>query len=162
MPDRRLNSEVFPAPFGPMIPSSSPSATSRLTSATMEAPPMSSPRLRVARMVGGFMPGGLPPLLLERRDRGLDVAGRDGLRHLDAEVAAARRHELHLEHRLQHRVILGADALLALRCEELPSLECADLLRRVGAALLEGPADHLRLDEAVRREDVRHAQVVLR
>ena len=27
-PDSRLNSEVLPAPFGPMIPSSSPSATS--------------------------------------------------------------------------------------------------------------------------------------
>src|SRR5690349_22943048 len=108
MPESRLKSEVLPAPFGPMIPSSSPSATSRLTSTTIFAPPMSSPRLRVAR-IGGFV-----NRLLERRDRRLDVAGRDGLQHLDAEVAAARRHELHLEHRLQHRVILRADPLLAL------------------------------------------------
>src|SRR3954469_10514865 len=119
MPDRRLNSDVFPAPFGPMIPSSSPSATSRLTSATILAPPMSSPRLRVTR-IGGFV-----NRLLERRDGGLDVACRDGLQHLDREVALAVREQLHLEHRLQHRVILRADPLLALRREELPALEGA-------------------------------------
>src|SRR3954451_24562117 len=137
MPERRLNRDVLPAPFGPMIPSSSPSATSRLTSTTILAPPMSSPRLRVARI------GGLVNRLLERRDRRLDVAGRDGLLHLDDEVAAVARHELHLEHRLQHRVVLRADALLALRCEELPALERADLLRGVGTALRERAADHL-------------------
>src|SRR5258706_10151951 len=147
MPESRLKSEVLPAPFGPMIPSSSPSATSRLTSATMEAPPMSSPRLCVARMVGGFMTVALRSLLLERRDRGLDVAGRDRLQDLDAEVAAARRQELHLEHRLQHCVVGAANVLLALRREELPALEGADLLRRVGAALLERAADHLCRDE---------------
>src|SRR3954468_12620000 len=154
MPDRRLNSDVLPAPFGPMIPSSSPSATSRLTSTTIFAPPMSSPRLRAART------GGLVNPLLERRDRGLDVAGRDGLRHLDDEVASPAGDELHLEHRLQHRVVVGADPLLALRREELPALERGDLLRRVRAALLQSLAHHLRLDEAVRREDVRHAEVV--
>src|SRR3954447_2013515 len=131
MPEKRLNSEVLPAPFGPMIPSSSPSATSRLTSTTILAPPMSSPRLRVAR-IGGFV-----NRLLERRDGGLDVAGRDRLQHLDAEVALAVRKQLHLEHRLQHRVILLADPLLALRGEELPALERADLLRRVRTALLQ-------------------------
>src|ERR1043165_2985810 len=109
-----------------MIPSSSPSATSRLTSTTIRAPPMSSPRLRVAR-IGGFV----NRLLLERRDRGLDVPRRDGLQHLDAEVAVLRRHELHLEHRLQHRVILRTNPLLTLRREELPPLERADLLRSV-------------------------------
>src|SRR3954451_20110874 len=129
-----------------MIPSSSPSATARLTSTTILAPPMSSPRLRVAR-IGGFV-----NRLLERRDGGLDVAGRDRLQHLDAEVAALRRHELHLEHRLQHRVVRGANPLLALRGEELVALECGDLLRGVRAALRESPADHLRRDEAVRRE----------
>src|SRR5882757_4937480 len=111
MPERRLNNEVFPAPFGPMIPSSSPSATSRLTSATMEAPPMSSPRLRVARMVGGFMTVALRSLLLERRDRRLDVTRRDRLQHLDAEVAAARRQELHLDHRLQHCGVGAANVM---------------------------------------------------
>src|SRR5438270_4071624 len=127
MPERRLKNEVLPAPFGPMMPSSSPSATSRLTSATMEAPPMSSPRLRVAR-IGGFMFRVLRLLLLECRDRRLHVAGRDRLQHLDAEVTAARREELHLEHRLQHRVVGGPDVLLALRREELPALERVDLV----------------------------------
>src|SRR6266404_7473239 len=140
MPDRRLNSEVLPAPFGPMIPSSSPSATSRLTSATMVAPPMSSPRLRVAR-IGGFMPRPPAFALLERRDRRLDVSCRDRLQHLDGEVAAGGRQELHLEHRLQHRVVLRADVLLALWREELPALERADLLRGVRAALCERAAD---------------------
>src|SRR5579872_4684554 len=101
MPDSRLKRDVLPAPFGPMIPSSSPSATSRLTSATMEAPPMSSPRLRAAR-IGGFMRGSSAPPLLERRDGRLDVARGDRLQHLDAEVSAGSRQELHLEHRLQH------------------------------------------------------------
>ena len=55
MPEKRLNSDVLPAPFGPMIPRSSPFATSRLTSTTIFAPPMSSPRLLVAR-IGGFIP----------------------------------------------------------------------------------------------------------
>src|SRR3954447_4155952 len=112
-----------------MIPSSSPSATSRLATTTLLAPPMSSPRLRVARI------GGLVNRLLEGRDGRLDVAGRDRLQHLDAEVAALGRHELHLEHRLQHRVVCGADPLLALRREELVALERGDLLRGVRAAL---------------------------
>src|SRR5258708_25668650 len=107
MPDRRLNSEVFPAPFGPMIPSSSPSATSRLTSATMVAPPMSSPRLRVAR-IGGFMPRPPAFALLERRDRRLDVSCRDRLQHLDREGAAGRRQDPHLGHPLPHRLGLRA------------------------------------------------------
>src|SRR3954462_13777118 len=116
MPDRRLNSEGFPAPCGPMIPRSPPSAPPGLASATMRAPPMSSPRLRVAR-IGGFV-----TRLLEGRDRGLGVAGGDRLQHLDDEVAALAGDELHLEHWLQHRVVGSADVLLALRREELPAL----------------------------------------
>src|SRR6185437_14168686 len=145
MPDRRLNSEVLPAPFGPMIPSSSPSATSRLTSATIVAPPMSSPRFRVARS------GGANSRLLrrERMDGRLEVARRDRLQHLDDEVAALSGYELHLEHRLDHRVVRRADVLVALRREKLPALERADLLRGVGAALLQRAADHLSSDEAV-------------
>src|SRR5579885_759404 len=112
-----------------MIPRSSPSATSRLTSTTIRAPPMSSPRLRVAR-IGGFNRS-----LLERRDRRLDVAGRDRLQDLGDEVAAVPGDELHEEHRLDHRVIRRPDVLLALRCEELPALERRDLLRGVRAAL---------------------------
>src|SRR5664279_6243740 len=134
-----------------MIPSSSPSATSSETSTTIFAPPMSSPRLRMA------MIGELTPWLLERRDRRLDVAWRDGLDDLDGEVALAVVHELHLEHRLEHRVIGRADVLLALRREELPTFERADHrvhVRRV--ALGDRAADHLRRHEAVRREDVRH------
>src|SRR5205823_881126 len=116
-----------------MIPSSSPSETSRLTSATMVAPPMSSPRFRVAR-IGGSMPLRLAFVLLERGDGGLDVAGRDGLEDLDCVVAVLPRNELHLEHRLQHRVILRPNPLLALGREELPALERADLIRGVRAA----------------------------
>src|SRR5918911_2735643 len=110
MPESRLKNDVLPAPFGPMIPSSSPSATSRLTSATMVAPPMSSPRLRVAR-IGGFIPWRAGRLLLERRDGRLDVARRDGLHDLDDEVAALAGDELHEEHRLDHRVVRRADEL---------------------------------------------------
>src|SRR6266446_5330812 len=159
-PDRRLKSDVLPAPFGPMIPSSSPSATSRLTSATIFAPPMSSPRLRVAR-IGGFMPRVLRSLLFERGDGRLDVAGRDRLEDLHGEMAAGARNELHLEHRLQHRVILRTDPLLALGCEELPALERRDLLRGVHAALGKCPTDHLRGDEAVRCEEIGHGMAVL-
>src|ERR1051325_8091474 len=108
MPEKRLKSDVFPAPFGPMIPRRSPSATSRRTAATIRAPPMSSPRLRVAR-IGGFIPSEAARLLLERRGRRLDVARRDDLRHLGDEVTALPGHELSLEHRLDHRVIRGAD-----------------------------------------------------
>src|SRR6266404_863000 len=122
MPDSRLNSELLPAPFGPMIPSSSPSATSRLTSATIFAPPMSSPRLRVTR-IGGFMPRPSAVGLLERRNRRLNVARRDRLQHLHGKVTVARRHELHLEHRLQHRMVRRTDVLLALGREELPAFE---------------------------------------
>src|SRR5581483_7820232 len=161
MPESRLKSEVLPAPFRPMIPRSSPSATSRLTSTTMFAPPMSSPRLRVAR-IGGFIARGRPPLLLERRDRRLDVPGGDRLRDLHREVAALAGEELHLEHRLQHRVILRTNPLRSLRREELPSLERADLLRGIRAALRERMADHLRGHEAVRREEIRHGVAVLR
>ena len=50
VPESRLKSVVLPAPFGPMMPTSSPARTSSETSATMRAPPMSSPRSRVARI----------------------------------------------------------------------------------------------------------------
>ena len=49
-PETRLKSVVLPAPFGPITASSSPSRTSSPTSATMVAPPMSSPRSLVARI----------------------------------------------------------------------------------------------------------------
>ena len=49
-PESRLKSVVLPAPFGPMIPTNSPAETSSETSATIRAPPMSSPRFRVARI----------------------------------------------------------------------------------------------------------------
>src|SRR3954447_24102793 len=125
MPEKRLNSDVLPAPFGPMIPRSSPCATSRLTSTTIFAPPMSSPRLLVAR-IGGFIPSEAGRLLLERRDGRLDIARRDDLRHLGDEVTALAGDELRLEHRLDHRVVGSPDELLALRGLELPALERAD------------------------------------
>src|SRR5438876_10814745 len=144
-----------------MMPSSSPSATSSETSTTMCAPPRSSPRLRVAR-IGGFIAKWPRRLLFERLDRWLDVARRGRLQDLRVVAALRVLDELHLEHRLQHRVVFGADALLALRRHELPTLERGDhaVDARV-AGLRDGVADHLRGDEAVRREDVRNLAVLL-
>src|ERR671936_1148664 len=151
MPDSRLNSDVLPAPFGPMIPSSSPSFTSSETSATIVAPPMSSPSDRVARM--GVAPT-CPRGLRERFDGWLDVPGRDRLDHL-RRPRAPLLHQLNLEHRLEHRVVLRADPLLALRREELVALERGDHLADVVAVrLLDRVHDQLRGDESVRREEV--------
>src|ERR671936_162806 len=157
MPDSRLNSDVFPAPFGPMIPSSSPSLTSSETSATIVAPPMSSPSERVARRC----PPEFTRPLLERRHRRLHVPRRDDLDDL-GRVAGALLHELNLEHRLDHRVILRPNPLLALGCEELPALERRDhLVDVVAVRLLHGTDDHLRGDEPVRREEVGHLLALL-
>src|SRR5439155_5616333 len=117
-PDKRLNSDVLPAPFGPMIPRNSPAFTSRLTSATMVAPPMSSPRFCVVR-IGAFIPNVPIPGLLERRERRLDEARRDPLQHLVGVLAVLQLDELHLEHRLQQRVVLRPDVHRALRAREL-------------------------------------------
>src|SRR6266568_429983 len=152
MPDSRLKNDVFPAPFGPMIPTSSPSFTSSETSATIVAPPMSSPSDRVARM--GVAPT-CPRGLRERLDGRLDVPGRDRLDHL-WRPRALLLHQLHLEHRLEHRVVLRTDALLALRREELVPLERGDHLADVvSVRLLDRAHDHLRRHEAVRREQIR-------
>src|SRR5919106_1225046 len=118
MPESRLKSEVFPAPFGPMIPSSSPSRTSRPTSATIVAPPMSSPRPRVARTVALTR-------LLERADRRLQVPRRERL-HRHGLPAASALAQAHLEHGLEQRVILLADPVDPLRADELPALEGGD------------------------------------
>src|SRR5918995_2362391 len=152
MPDSRLNNDVLPAPFGPMMPSSSPSLTSSETSATMVAPPMSSPSERVARRV----PSLTSPLLRERSDGRLHVPRRDDLDHPRG-VPVAPPNELDLEHRLDHRVILRPDPLLPLRGEELPALECPDHpVDVVAVRLLHRANDHLCGDESVRREQVRH------
>ena len=59
--------------------------------------------------------------------------------------------ELHLEHRLHHRVILRPDALDPLRSEELPALQSRDhLVDVVAVRLADRPRDHLGSDEAVR------------
>src|SRR5438876_6223638 len=135
-----------------MIPSSSPSATSSETWATILAPPMSCPRVRVAR-IGGCV----TRLRGERMHRRLDVAGRDRLDHLRLVLAVLLLHELDLEHRLDHRVVALADPLDALRPGELPAFEGRDHLVDVSAAgLLNRMADHQRGDEAVRREEVRN------
>src|SRR5438105_3297979 len=135
-----------------MIPSSSPAFTSSETSATIVAPPMSSPSDRVARM--GVAPT-FRPRLRERLHRRLDVPGRDRLDHL-RRPRALLLDELHLEHRLDHRVILRTDALLALGREELPALEGRDHLADVvSVRLLDRADDHLCGDESVRREEIR-------
>src|SRR3954452_997594 len=149
-PERRLKSDVLPAPFGPMMPRHSPAGTSSETSATIVAPPTSHLSPRVERVAALTAP------LLERRDRrrGLVRRGRpEHLRHV-AELRLRARDELHLEHRLQHRMVLRADRLEALRREELPALERGDHLVDVVVALLQRAHDHLPGDEAVRREQV--------
>src|SRR5919204_4031788 len=156
MPESRLKNDVLPAPFGPMIPSSSPSGTSSETSATMVAPPMSSPSERVARIEVELTLSPRRERLRERLDRGLDVAGRDRLDHLRRPLAFPAD-ELDLEHRLDHRVVLRPDPLLALRGEELPPLERRDhLVDIVPVRLLDRVNDHLGRHEPVRREQVRH------
>src|ERR671936_1369464 len=158
MPDSRLNSDVLPAPFGPMIPRSSPSFTSSETSATIVAPPMSSPSDRVARM--GVAPT-CPRGLREGFDRRLHVSGRDRLDHL-RRPRAPLLHQLHLEHRLEHRMVLRTDPLLALRREELVALERGDHLADVVAVrLLDRVHDHLRRHEAVGREEIRNLMAPL-
>ena len=84
-PERRLKSVVLPAPFGPMMPSSSPCRTSSPTSATMVAPPMSSPRPEVSRMCAVKL------ALLEGRHRRLQVARRARLHELRPVVRALPR-----------------------------------------------------------------------
>src|SRR3712207_4437760 len=118
-PDSRLNSEVLPAPLGPMTAMNSPGATSRVTSETITAPPMAQVRpatcstgapvwraagaeaaevldtaagSRIRRSGGG-----------DRRGGGLGVEGLD--QHRD--VLAALLLQAGLEHRLQQRVVLG-------------------------------------------------------
>src|SRR5947207_8634445 len=126
-PEIRLKRDVLPAPFGPITPRNSPSATSSETSATIVAPPMSSPSSSMARIgAGATIPkcrcGPEELLALEaRRDRRRRLVGAGGPEHL------GRPDVLHLlqgdaEHRLQHRVILRPDRLPALRREELPAL----------------------------------------
>src|SRR3954447_9077855 len=99
-----------------MMPTSSPGGTSRLTSATIVAPPMSSPRFRVARIGGGWPSKArarsrVAVSLELLRDRRLDVAGRHRLQRHGSVVPVLALDELDDEHRLDHRVILGADLL---------------------------------------------------
>src|SRR5919204_5975495 len=155
MPESRLKNDVLPAPFGPMIPSSSPSLTSRLTSATIVAPPMSSPRERVARM-GLAATSRVSFDLREGLWLRLHAARGHRFDHLRRPLALLP-HELDLEHRLEHGVILPSDLLLPLGREELPALERRDhLVDVVAVRLLDRADDHLRGDEAVRREQVGH------
>src|SRR3954452_16270953 len=96
-PERRLKSDVLPAPFGPMMPRHSPAGTSSETSATIVAPPTSHRSPRVERIDAPIAP------LLERRDRGGGLVRARRPQHPRgvAELRVALD-ELHLEHRLQH------------------------------------------------------------
>src|SRR5829696_6873447 len=118
-PESRLNSEVLPAPFGPITPRNSPGATSSETSATIVAPPMSSPSFSVAR-TGAMLAGprrASAPLALEAGDRRRRLVGGRRPEHLRLPCLPdlAQRHA---EHRLQHRVILRPDRLPSLRRAE--------------------------------------------
>src|SRR5690242_5003009 len=98
-PETRLNSVVLPAPFGPMTASSSPSRTSSPTSATIVAPPMSSPRFLVARIGDALTRGDcLRASGLHGDDRRRRVVRRRGAGD-DGGEAAVLAHELDPEHR---------------------------------------------------------------
>ena len=60
-PVRRLNTVVFPAPFGPISPTSSPSRISMLKSSTALRPPKEMPRCSVFRMTGMSLISPRPP-----------------------------------------------------------------------------------------------------
>src|SRR6476646_5181607 len=108
-PETRLNSVVLPAPFGPITARSSPSRTSSPTPETIVAPPMSSPRSCTARIGGAITRS----CLLERDDRRRRVVAARSPEHLSGQVPVLAD-ELDPEHRLQHRVVLRADCLVAL------------------------------------------------
>src|SRR5829696_3316549 len=156
-PESRLKSVVLPAPFGPMMPTSSPARTSSETSTTILAPPMSSPRFRVARI--GAEVATIPevresPLARLRRGDELPLDPGDDPR---LPLPVRSLDQLHLEHRLNHRVVGRADVLLALRSDEAPALERgANLVDVVALRAAQRPHDHLAGDEAVRGEQVGH------
>src|SRR3954451_11859593 len=133
-----------------MMPSNSPSATSSETSATIFAPPMSSPRLRVAR-TGGFV----TQRSAEWVHRRLDVAGSHGLDPLRVPLAVRALRERGDEHRLDQRVVRLTDPRDSLRADELPALERGDHpVDVVAVRLLHGMTHHQREVEAVRSEEV--------
>ena len=89
------------------------------------------------------------------------VASAQALGHR-SRVLATVLDELHLEHRLQHRVVGGADRLLALGPGEAPALQRGDHLVDVAhRALAQSAHDHLPRDEAVGREEVGHLPTLL-
>src|SRR5512144_1684202 len=104
-PEMRLNSDVFPAPFGPMMATSSPARASSVTSSTMRAPPMCSPRPRVARI---GVPSTMDPIRLLLLLGWRDVLRLERLRG-HAHPLVALLHELREEVRLEHGVVGGPD-----------------------------------------------------
>src|SRR5512135_1024937 len=118
-----------------MIPRNSPSATSSETSATIVAPPMSSPSCLVARR-GWALTRVDAALTGEGRNRGHEVPWREALHQHRLLLAVRLRHQLDREHRLDQRVILLTDPHHAFRPDELPALERADHLVDVRAARL--------------------------
>src|SRR6266536_4552862 len=103
-PERRLKNDVLPAPFGPIIPTSSPRRTSSETPDTIVAPPMSSPRFRVTRIEDALLTtpacrfsGSLPR---DRLVRWCGLVRRRRAQHR-WDVAAAGLVQLDAEHRLQ-------------------------------------------------------------
>src|SRR3954470_15708889 len=156
-PETRLKSVVFPAPLGPMTPSSSPSRTSSSTPVTMVAPPMTSPRYLVARIGDALTRGPYARFRLapHRHERWRGSEGVRRAEDLRLQLPVRALDELDAEHRLQRRVILRADGLEALGAEELEALERRDHLVDVVVALLQGLHDHQRGVEPVRREEVR-------
>src|SRR2546427_13122821 len=95
-----------------------------------------------------------PALTLDRLLRRRRLVRRDRPEPL-GDVAVALLDELHLEHRLEHGMIVRPDRIEALRRQELPALERLDhLVDVVAPRLLDRPYDHLRSHEPVGGEQV--------
>src|SRR5918995_5545407 len=113
-PEIRLNSVVFPAPFGPRMARRSPGRTSRSTSATATTPPNRRPtprkrRIGSARSTDGA--GSAMCCLLAPEVHGLGVADprrRGAL--LALRVVAIRRRRVGAEHAVERLVDVGDPA----------------------------------------------------
>ena len=122
-PLTRLNSDVLPAPLGPIRARNSSGATCSVTSSTIGTPPICQdtastsragwPGRRVRRGPAVDGRSGHPAQPFIAPAGGAASAGATVLDQLGGEAGAGAG-ELGLEHRLQQGVVLGADGQLAL------------------------------------------------
>src|SRR5690606_7836620 len=155
-PDTRLNSEVFPAPLGPMTARNSPSETVMDTPSTMTAPP--TDQLRSLRTRTGAGGEGVGEVITSLRDWGFHVGGRDFRDQFGDSVCAAAD-QPHLVHGLEERVVFRPDGQGAFHAFEGPAFQGFDPLLG-GVAFRDGVHDHLRGGEPVGGEQVYFTAVV--